>query len=87
MFSWGTWDKDDMKLPSEVPQEKGMRHGGQFLFLVRKLRELPDNDPHFKGCSFLRTLPVHGSPPRPGEEPQISPFDKFVFSERKETGT
>jgi len=81
MFSHGWWRKDPDKLEHEKPHHRGEREGGHFLYMMRKCRELPDANPLLSGCERLRSLPLYGSRPAPGE--LISPWDAFVLNKMK----
>ena len=78
LFSYLTWNKAEDKLPEEMAKSRGVKYGGQFLYLLRKCRELPDSYVGLGSCARLRDLPVYGALPLPGE--LMDPLDKFVLS-------
>lgn len=81
IFSYRTWKKDAEKLGNEEVSVRGEKAGGQFMYAIRRIRELPDKDTRFAGMKTFKCLPVEGIPALHGN--LINEFDSFILYKMK----
>ena len=77
IFGYRAWNKDEHKLVNEKACARGERAGGQFMYVLRRVRELLGKDIRFAGMETFKCLPVHGTPPLHGN--LINEFDTFLL--------